>query len=40
MPPTNIGRSDLDPFYFDPLGGGGLLNSLKKIKQNTKLFLF
>lgn len=23
VPPTNIGRSDLDPFYFDPLGGGG-----------------
>ena len=23
VPPVNIGRSDLDPFYVDPLGGGG-----------------
>ncbi len=23
VPPVNIGRGDLDPFYFDPLGGGG-----------------
>ena len=26
IPPTNIGRSDLDPFgRFEPLGGGGMV---------------
>lgn len=25
LPPTNIGRSDLDPFSFDPSGTGGMI---------------